>query len=99
MSKPREFWILKAHNCVVLEEEPRVQVKDFVHVIEKSAAEKLTEALEAILLAVRNEYEDYYRWIDKHGIPVTKEYTECIAELAKELVPAQDALKEYRGEE
>lgn len=61
--------------------------------------DKMTEVLGGLLLAVREEYEDYYRWISpEYSIPVTKEYGECIRNLSKHLVPTQNFIKECRDE-
>lgn len=52
------------------------------------------ELIKELIYVIREEYEDYYRWIDEGDIHVTTEYTDCIANLGKILAKAQRYIDE-----
>lgn len=45
--------------------------------------ELLKEQKQELLDLIREEYEDYYRWLGEGDIHVTSEYTDCIDNLSK----------------
>jgi len=72
MSKPREFWIGK-YNPFVSENKADVDHdENAVHVIEKSAADKLAEALEKVNKWRPNQFQD--RELYEYGQQALKEY-------------------------
>jgi len=82
MNKPKEFWLyLDNSGFRGVDYVYRKPIKDTIHVIEKSAADKLAEALEETC-----SHSFYCPYSEGKGF--NKVPDEC---------PACDALKEYRG--
>jgi hypothetical protein len=91
----KEFWVPEdfiyecAADCLLAHPEQAAQLMrgdgDLI---------KYREAYEILLGACREEYEDYYRWIDDpYSIQVTEEYTDCIKELSRAMQKAREILK------